>query len=144
MIKKLFLKSCLYFISFYKTYTFYWIEFDFLSFFFLWYIFGLIGICLRTTQNIMFSALKPKPLSSRLSLLLRWKNNEPSEHKPSHKSFSSWPFDYTWINFQAFFNRVSGYWFFLIESLASTTDFSFFVLQLLFLKPSKKFLKFTI
>ena len=60
---------CLSFISFYKEDAHSWIESFFVFFLFF------TGICLYTTQN-MFSALKPKPLSSTLLLLLRWKINK--------------------------------------------------------------------
>ena len=43
---------------FYKVETFYWIEFALVTFFFT--------MIYQTTQNIVFSALKPIPLSSTI------------------------------------------------------------------------------
>ena len=50
-------KKVLIFYSFYKANTLYWIEFVLFLFDILLFF---SGICLHTTQNIMFSALKPK------------------------------------------------------------------------------------
>ena len=62
---------------------------------FVFFSFDIIFVCLRTTQNTMLNALKPKPLSSTLSLWLWWKNNvqRTVEHKPSHKSLTSYHFN---------------------------------------------------
>ena len=72
LIRKMFLKKCLHFVTFYKADTLYRCEFVF--YFFLYILVFFTGIHLRATQN-MFNALKSKPLSFTL-LLLRWKNNE--------------------------------------------------------------------
>ena len=81
LMRKMVLKKCLHFFwssgySLSDQIYFYYFFLDILWFF--------TRICLRKTQN-MFSALKPKPWSSTLELLLRWKNNEILEHKPSHR-----------------------------------------------------------
>lgn len=47
-------------VCFYQARTLYWIKFVFKLFFSFDILLFFIGICLRTTQNIMFSALKPK------------------------------------------------------------------------------------
>ena len=59
-------------------------EFVFYSFL-LAYFYSLLRYQI-SFQNLMFSALKPKSLSSALLIILRWENNKPSEHKPCHRS----------------------------------------------------------
>ena len=77
-------KKCIHFVSFYKKDTLYWVEFVFYSFL-LAYFYSLLRYQI-SFQNLMFSALKPKSLSSALLIILRWENNKPSEHKPCHRS----------------------------------------------------------
>ena len=70
------LKKCFILFIFIKRMLFIWSNLFNYIFIYFWYTLVLYWVCLPTTQNIMFSALKPKPFSSTLSLLLRWKNNE--------------------------------------------------------------------
>ena len=118
-------EKCIHFVSFYKTDTLYWVEFVF-YFFPLTYFYSLLRYQI-SLQNLMFSALKPKLLSSALLIILRWENNKPSEHKPCHRS--SYP-DHLTIT-------ESTFMFLLTMSLAtdlSTTFFPFIISKLMFIQ----------
>ena len=81
-----------------------------------------IGISFRTTQNIMFRALKVKPLSSILSQLLRRKNNEGWEYKRCHRSLTPDHFTICESSFK-FLGTVS------LATDSSTTFFHFYYLN---------------
>ena len=99
-----------FYLFFCKADTLYRIEFVF-------FFFDIIFVCLRTTQNTMLNALKPKPLSSTLSLWLRWKNNvqRTVEHKPSHMSLTSYHFNTFELTFK------------FLLAMSTATDLTVFV-----------------
>ena len=84
-MRKMVLKKCLYFISFYKVHALCWIK-NFFFIFFLWYAFVFTRICLHKAQNNMVSALKSKPETKNWDG--KTANNELSEHKTSHVSLT--------------------------------------------------------
>lgn len=77
LMRKMSLKKCLHII--FKKWTLF-IRSNLLS------LVHVIGICLSFTQNIIFRASKLILLNPTLSLLLKWKNNEPSENQPCQRS----------------------------------------------------------
>ena len=85
-MRKMVLKKCLYFISFYKVHALCWIKFIFLSFFFFDMLLFFTRICLHKAQNNMFSALKSKPKTKNWDG--KTANNELSEHKTYHISLT--------------------------------------------------------
>ena len=121
LMRKTVLKKCLYFVCFYKVDTVYWIIFAFFIFFFFDILLFFTGICFPITQNIMFSALKPKSKTTNWDE--KTTNNKPSEYKPFHRSSTPYHLSTCESAFK-----------FLLPMFLAITTFSFFIIQLMFLQ----------